>query len=152
MKHIYLILLLIYSSNKLNAQESKPDLNFKVAQKILSGCVAYADSAKVNLAIAIFNREGQLISFGRMSGASVGVSKIAQWKGLSAATYQTSSEETGKWNVSNAPDMATIPGGIPIFTTDGNFIGGVGVSGAASSVDVNCAEAGLRAAGLRSKR
>lgn len=153
MKLILLTLLFACSFCQITrAQELKPVLNYKVAQQILSGCIAYADSAKLNLAIAIYNSEGQLISFARMSGALLGVSKIAQWKGTSAAIYQTSSEETATWNINDAPDIATIPGGLPIFTNDGNILGGIGVSGAASSVDVKCAEAGLKAAGLRFKR
>lgn len=153
MKQIFLLVLFVHAAcNLAQAQDPKPELNYKTAQKILAGCVAYADSAKLNLAIAIYNKEGQLISFGRMTGTILGVSKIAQWKGYSAALYQTSTEETGTWNVSNAPDIATIPGGLPIFTSDGSCIGGVGVSGAAAAVDVKCAEAGLRAAGLRFKK
>lgn len=131
-----------------NAQELKPTFNFATAQKILQGCIAYADSAKLTLSIALYNRDAQLISFARMDGASLGSAKIAHWKGISAATYGASTAETGSWNVPNAPDIATIPGGLPIVLPDGTVIGGLGVSGAAASVDVTCAEAGLKAAGL----
>jgi len=37
--------------------------------------------------------------------------------------------------------------GVPVVV-DGDVVGGLGVSGAAASVDKACAEAGLRAAGL----
>ena len=40
------------------------------------------------MAIAIFDAHAQLINFVRMDGASVGSAKVAQWKGLSAATYR----------------------------------------------------------------
>ncbi len=153
MNRILILLLLACATNHVShAQESKPVLTFKSAQKILAGSVAYADSAKLNMAIAIYNTEGEMICFGRMSGTVLGVSKVAQWKGVSAASYQASTEETGTWNVNNAPDIATIPGGLPIFTSDGICIGGIGVSGAAAAVDVKCAEAGLKAAGLKSKK
>lgn len=131
-----------------HAQEAKPALSFATAQKILQGCLAYADSAKLKLTIVLYNADAQMVSFARMDGASLGSSKIAQWKGISAATYGASTAETGSWNVSNAPDIATIPGGLPIKLQDGKLIGGLGVSGAAASVDVLCAEAGLKAAGL----
>jgi glc operon protein GlcG len=151
MKRIFLMLILVSSACVIvRAQDLKPALNYTVAQKILLGSIAYADSAKVNMVIAIYDNDAQLMSFARMNGASIGVSKVAQWKGVSAALYQTSTAQTATWNANNAPDIATIPGGVPIFTKDGNFIGSVGVSGAASSVDVKCAEAGLRAAGLSS--
>jgi glc operon protein GlcG len=149
-KKIFLLLFLlcIAGTNCLCAQQLKPVLTLSAAKKIMDGCMAYADSSKLNMAIAIYNTDAQLIYFVKMDGASVGTAKVAQWKGLSAATYQFSTEETGKWTVPNAPDIATVPGGLPIKTKDGNILGGIGVSGAASSVDVKCAEAGLKAAGL----
>jgi glc operon protein GlcG len=145
---LLIFLISIVSLNYLYAQQQKPVLNFFTAKIIMDGCIAYADSSKLNMAIAIYDANGQLIHFVKMDGVSVGVAKVAQWKGLSAAIYQFSTEETGKWNVPTAPDIATVPGGLPIKTKEGYVIGGIGVSGAASSVDVKCAEAGLQAAGL----
>jgi glc operon protein GlcG len=145
---IVILLIAVTYINNLHAQQSKPSLDFSTAKKIIDRCIAYADSSKLNMAIAIYDANGQLIHFVKMDGASVGVAKAAQWKGLSAAIYQFSTQETGKWNVPNAPDIATVPGGLPIKTKEGYTIGGIGVSGAASSVDVKCAEAGLKAAGL----
>jgi glc operon protein GlcG len=149
-KKTFTLLFLIYSAslNYSHAQQQKPILTFSTAKKIMDACIAYADSGKLNMAIAIYDTNGQLIHFVKMDGASVGVAKVAQWKGLSAAIYQFSTEETGKWNVPNAPDIATVPGGLVIKTKEGYIIGGIGVSGAASSVDGKCAEAGLKAAGL----
>lgn len=132
----------------VKAQELKPALNFSIAEKIVQGCVTYADSNKLNMAIAIYDVNGQLVYFVKMDGASAGTAKVAQWKGLSAAIYQFSTEETGKWNVPTAPDIAIVPGGLVIKTKEGYPIGGIGVSGAASTVDVKCAEAGLKAAEL----
>jgi len=104
MKRIFLFFTLLTAVCTLTrAQDLKPVLNYSVAQKILSGSIAYADSAKLNLAIAIYDNDAQLVSFARMTGASLGASKVAQWKG---------------------------------------------VSGTASAIDVKCAEAGVRAAGL----
>jgi glc operon protein GlcG len=143
MKKYSVLLLLIFLRFNTNAQDQKPSLSFTTAQKILKGCVDYAETNQLKMAIAIYDVSGQLISFARMDGASVGSAKVAQWKGLSAATYQFSTEETAKWNVPNAPDIATVPGGILIKTKEGFVIGAIGVSGAASSVDVKCAEAGL---------
>jgi glc operon protein GlcG len=139
--NIFLFAILLHFNSK--SQDLKPALNFSTAQKILRGCISYADSNKLKMAIAIYDASGRLISFARMDGASVGTAKVAQWKGLSAATYQYSTEETAKWNVPNAPDIATVQGGILIKTKAGFVIGAIGVSGAASSVDAKCAEAGL---------
>ncbi len=145
-----LLFLVLFSSciHALKAQTLKPYLNYHTAKKIMEGCIAYADSNKLNTAVAIYNTDGQLILFAKMDGTSIGSAKVAQWKGLSAATYQFSTEETAKWNVPAAPGIATVPGGLVIKTQEGYIVGGIGVSGAASSVDVKCAEAGLKAAGL----
>lgn len=149
-KSVLLFICLIFTStlNLVFAQELRPALTFRAAQKILAGSLAYADSAKLNMAIAIYDSHGQLICFSKMDGSSVSVGKVAQWKGLSASLYQFSTEETGKWNVPTAPDIATVPGGLVIRNKEGNIIGSIGVSGSASSIDVKCAEAGLKAAGL----
>jgi glc operon protein GlcG len=132
----------------LTAQEVKPVLNFSTAKIIMQECIDYAESNKINIAVAIYDANGQLIHFIKMDGASAGTAKVAQWKGLSAAIYQFSTEETGRWNVPTAPDIATVPGGLVIKTRNGYPIGGIGVSGAAASADVRCAEAGLKAADL----
>jgi glc operon protein GlcG len=130
------------------AQDLRPALNFSTAQKITEGCIVFADSGNLKMAIAVFDAHAQLISFARMDGASVGSAKVAQWKGLSASTYQFSTEQTGKWNVPTAPDISNAVGGLPIFTKEGHIIGAVGVSGSAASIDAKCAETGIRAAGL----
>jgi uncharacterized protein GlcG (DUF336 family) len=46
-----------------------------------------------------------------------------------------------------------VPGGAPVFSADGKTrVGAVGVSGEAPADDTECAEAGIKAAGLRSTR
>jgi glc operon protein GlcG len=147
LKLVAAVMFLLITSSAFS-QEQKIALGFSTAQKIMAGCIAYADSNHLGMAIAIYDDNAQLILFARMKGASVGSAKAAHWKGLSASTYQFSTGETAKWNVPNAPDIATVPGGLVIKTKEGVVIGAIGVSGAASSIDVKCAEAGLRAAGL----
>lgn len=132
------------------AQELKPALNFSTAQKIIQGCLAFADSARLNMAIAVYDAHAQLVAFAKMDGSSVATAKVAQWKGLSAASYQFSTEQTAKWNVPTAPDISVATGGLPFFTKEGAILGGVGVSGSAASVDARCAEAGIRYAGMTS--
>lgn len=138
--------LLLAFSFTANAQEMVPTLNLKTAETIRDGCTAYAESNNLKMAIAIYDTHGQLKTFTRMDGTSLGTVKAAHWKGLSAATYQYSSADTAKWNVPTLPDIATSRGGLPITTQDGKPLGGIGVSGAVSSIDERCAQAGLIAA------
>lgn len=145
---IFITAFFILSAVTTHAQTSKPALDFTTARKVMEGCVAFADSAKLRMAVAVYDAHAQLVSFAKMDGASVGTAKVAQWKGLSASTYQYPTTQTATWNVPNAPDIATVAGGVTIYTHEGQFIGAVGVSGAAASVDAKCAEAGVIKAGL----
>jgi glc operon protein GlcG len=131
------------------AQELRPALTYASAAKIRDGCLAFATERKFNLAIAVHDESGRLMTFARMDGASTAVSDIAMWKSRSAATYRSASADTAKWNNPSFPGIATAGGGVPIFTVDGKALGAIGVSGARTEDDIACAEAGIKAAGLR---
>ena len=75
---------------------------------------------------------------------------VTYWQ-FSTADMQTAAKETPGFGT--APRVVTVPGGLPVFSADGKtFIGAVGVSGEAPTDDAACAEAGVKAAGLASKR
>lgn len=143
-----IIFLLLGTALFAKAQAFKPVLSAETAAAIIKGAVAYADSNRLGMAVAVYDVGGQLIAFYKMDGASAGAAEVARWKGRSAALYQFPTSETAKWKVPEAPGIATVPGGLPIRTKDGMVIGGVGVSGAAAETDAKCAAAGLTAAGL----
>jgi glc operon protein GlcG len=148
MKKYSLLSFLVIVSISGFAQELRASLNYNTADIVVKGCIDYAGKNNLKMAIAVYDAGGTLVSFAKMDGTSAVTGEVAQWKGLSAAKYQFPTSETSKWNVPTAPDIATAAGGLPIKAKDGSFIGGVGVSGAASSVDVQCAVAGLKNAGL----
>lgn len=149
-KSILMALLFCAAIANVSAQDSKPILTQETALKIQNAAVAYAVDNDLKVAISVYDAHARLITFIRMDGTSVGVSKIARWKGLSAASYERFTSDTGKWNIETAPNIATAEGGVPMFTKDGYPLGGVGVSGAISADDVKIAEAGIKAAGLYS--
>lgn len=134
------------------AQEMKPVLSYATAAKMRDGCLAFAGEKKLGVAIAVHDEAGRLLAFAKMDDASTAVADIAMWKSRSAATYHYASAETAKWNVPTAPGIATAGGGVPAFTADGQALGAIGVSGSETEDDIACAEAGIRAAGLRSSR
>lgn len=134
------------------AQTLRPVLTYENAAKMRDGCLAFAREKKLNLAIAVHDESGRLLTFARMDGASTAVSDVALWKSRSAATYRYASAETAKWNAPTLPGIATAGGGIAVFTAAGEALGGIGVSGAPTEDDIACAEAGVRAAGLRPSR
>jgi uncharacterized protein GlcG (DUF336 family) len=83
---------------------------------------------------------------GIMSFAMAKARAVARW-GFSTAAMQNAARDTPGFAA--APDVVTVPGGVPIYSADGRtLIGGVGVSGEAPADDAACAEAGIRSAGL----
>lgn len=133
------------------AQTSKPVLTLDTASRVRDGCLAWATQHKLNVAIAIYDDSGRLLTFARMDGVPTAVGDIAMWKGRSAATYRSASEDTAKWNNPNFPGIATAGGGVPMFTASGQPLGGIGVSGAQTDEDIACAETAIAGASLRSK-
>ena len=133
------------------AQGLRPMLSLDTAAKVRDTCLAWAKERKLNVAIAVYDDAGRLVTFARMDGANTAVSDIAMWKGRSAATYRVASAETAKWNNPAFPGISTGGGGTPIFTADGKPLGAIGVSGAATEEDIACGEAAIAAVSLRTK-
>jgi len=129
------------------AQDLYPRLGFDTADAIRDHCIAQARQAGHAVAVAVFDHGGDLVSFARDAGRPA-VGAVARWKGLSAAVYLRPTVETGTWDMATAPMLATAEGGVPLFTKDGVGIGGVGVSGAPSEFDAQCATGAAEAAGL----
>lgn len=139
-------------SSAVPAQTLRPVLSYESAAKMRDGCLAFAREKKFDMAIAVHDESGRLLTFARMDGASSAVSDVALWKSRSAATYRYATAETAKWNAPNMPAIATVGGGVAVFSARGEALGGIGVSGAAAEDDIACAQAGIRAAGLAAPR
>jgi len=97
----------------------------------------------------------------RMDGAQLGALPLAVDKAFTAVSF---GHPTRAWAESSAPGgsdwglgtslggrAVVFPGGVPLFA-DGELVGGLGVSGAASTVDEACAEAAARACGVLTAR
>lgn len=134
------------------AQSLRPALDHESAMTIQAHCLAKAKAEELAVAIAVYDRGGNLVSFARLDGASAGAGEVARWKGRSAALYLASTAETAAWNAPTAPMLSTVEGGVPLFAEDGTGLGGVGVSGATSAFDAACGAAGAEAAGLTTSR
>lgn len=87
-----------------------------------------------------------------MDGNPAGVGDFAmrkaeaavRWR-FSTAQMATAARETPGF--ASAPHVVTVPGGMPVFSPDGRFLGAVGISGEAPEDDAACAQAGIKAAG-----
>lgn len=135
-----------------------PTLDAKLAQAIVAGCAAHAAGKRQGHAIAVVDTGGQLVAALRMDGNGSGIFDFALAKAEAAAAWGFSTAQMlegarGTPGFDRAPKVVIVPGGIPVFSADGSArIGAVGVSGEAPADDAACAEAGIRAAGLRSSR
>jgi len=138
----------------VQALEMRPVLSLEVAKAMADGCEAKSREMgwrPVN--IAIFDAGADLKYFRRMDGAFLGSIQISQLKGQTSANFPRATRQFGELayggdrphGIQHVPGLAVFPGGLPIMTADGVHIGGVGVSGATSDQDEQCAQAALDA-------
>lgn len=150
-------LLSILLASTASAQQSSM-LDAKAAQAIVAGCAAHASSKMQSEAVAVVDTGGHLVAALRMDGNTSGIVDFALAKAEAAAAWGFSTAQmldaaNSTPGFANAPHVVTVPGGVPLWSADGKVrIGAVGVSGEAPTDDAECAEAGVRAAGLRTSR
>jgi uncharacterized protein GlcG (DUF336 family) len=125
---------------------------------IVTTCANHAAVKKQSEAIVVVDNGGNVIAALRMDGNGSGIFDFALAKAQAAAAWGFSTAEMlnsarGTPGFERAPHIVIVPGGLPIFTADGKTqIGAVGVSGEAPADDAECAQAGIKAAKLRSAR
>jgi len=125
------------------------------AQAIIAGCVTQSTPKMQSHAIVVVDSGGHVIAALRMDGNGSGIFDFALAKAEAAAAWGFSTAQMleaarGTPGFANAPHVVIVPGGVPVYSADGKTrIGAVGVSGEAPADDAACAEAGVRAAGLR---
>lgn len=133
---------------------AQQQLTAEAASRIVDGCAAHARAKGQSHAIAVYDDGGHPVALLRMDGNSPGITEfalqkadaVAHWR-FSTAEMAASAKDTPGF--ADAPHVVTVPGGVPVFSADGQvFLGAVGVSGEAPADDAACAEAGVRASGL----
>lgn len=136
-------------------------LRQEVSQALAEGLIgiAHQHAAEIGVAIAaaVVDRGGQIVAVSRMDGTALCGVPIAIDKAYSAVagaapTHQWAASTTPgapDWGMSTALNgrMVVYPGGIPIVS-EGDIIGGLGVSGAEGHQDLECASAALAEKGL----
>jgi glc operon protein GlcG len=141
--HIYIAALIVLSvALNANAQTvDKKALTIEGAKKVIAGAVAYA---KKNNApggvIAVVDEGGNLMALDRLDGTFAAGANISIGKARTAVLFKRPTKvfediiKNGRTAMVALPDTLFTPlqGGVPI-TIDGQIVGGVGVSGAASA-------------------
>ncbi|HZX32053.1 MAG TPA: heme-binding protein [Rhodocyclaceae bacterium] len=133
-----------------------PGITAEAAAAAVQAAVAHAEAHGWKINVAVVDRGGNLMSFLRMPGAFLHSIQIAIDKAYTAASFGfrtkdwmdlVGSDEGMKLGFSSQPRLIVFGGGIPIGG-QGEWIGGIGVSGASEAQDEECARAGLAAIGI----
>lgn len=138
--------------------QSTTALDARAAEAIVHGCAAHALARKQGHAVVVVDPGGHVVAALRMDGNGSGIFDFALAKAQAAAAWGFSTAQMlegarGTPGFDRAPNVVIVPGGVPVFSADGKTrMGAVGVSGEAPADDAACAEAGIKAAGLRSAR
>lgn len=150
--------LLVAAQAAPSAAPPPARLDARAAQAIIAGCVAHSTGRNQSHGIAVVDTGGHLVASLRMDGNGYGIMDFALAKAGAVAAwgFPTAGMEAaarGTPGFAHAPHVVTVAGGVPVFSADGRErLGAVGVSGEAPADDAACAEAGIRAAGLRASR
>jgi glc operon protein GlcG len=127
----------------------RPSLTVADAQKILAAARTEAEKNQWAVTIAIVDDGGALLLLERMDGAFPQSAEIAFRKAWTAAAVRLPTK-TMEDMVKERPALVTFPGqvrvqgGLPI-KSGAEWVGAVGVSGAASHQDEEVARAGIAA-------
>lgn len=139
----------------MQVTSSTPGISAEAAAAAVQAAVAHATKNGWRINVAVVDRGGNLMAFLRMPGAFLHSIQLAIDKAYTAASFGFStkqwmslvgSDEGMKLGFSSQPRLIVFGGGLPVGS--GEWIGGIGVSGASEAEDEECARAGLAAIGF----
>jgi uncharacterized protein GlcG (DUF336 family) len=128
----------------------KKTVSLAAAKKIADGAVAEAAKNNWNVIVWVLDDGGNPIIMQRMDGAQLGSIDVARGKARTSLLFRRPSKafadslSSGNAGVATLPGVLPNQGGLPI-EVEGKVIGAVGVSGATSAQDEQCARAGIAA-------
>ena len=158
LNYFVVLLMIVFSVNTSIALENKPVIDLALAKKLADACEAKKATTDWRpLNIAIVDAGADLILFRRQDGAFLGSVDIAINKAVSAVMIPYPTRVIGDLaygkdgNPGRVPGISTVDflvpfaGGLPIRTESGHLIGAIGISGASSDQDEECAQAAIDA-------
>jgi glc operon protein GlcG len=129
---------------------ARKSLNLPAIKTMVSAAEAEAQKRGVQVTICVVDESGNLLFLQKADGAGLNTIQFAQKKARHSAFYGSPSKagaeelKRGNLEVLAFPDFFPNQGGLPI-QVDGQTIGGIGVSGAASEVDEAIGQAAIDA-------
>jgi glc operon protein GlcG len=135
-------------------------IEYSEAKQIIDAIVEKALQMKKPAVVAVADSHGELIAFARMDGAPISSIRIAANKAWTAARERKPTKDIGDKvrHPEKGHDIAYYGdprfvgwgGGIPLWS-DGEVIGGIGVSGLSSLEDIELATLGAQVLGRHSQ-
>jgi glc operon protein GlcG len=128
----------------------KKYLNLSAVKTMVAAAEQEAQKREVHVTICIVDDAGNLLFLQRGDGASLVTLEFAQKKARHAAFYGSPSKngadqvKKGDLSALAFPQFFPNQGGLPI-KVDGQVVGGISASGAASEIDEAIAQAGIDA-------
>lgn len=130
-----------------------PPITFEKAKKAMAAAEAEAQKGNWPVAISIVDSGGHTVMFSRLDNTQYGSIRIAEGKARTAvelrrptkALQDAISANSAGARFLSVQGVSLLEGGV-LIVADGKIIGGIGVSGVASSDDAKVAQAGADAA------
>ncbi len=150
MQKSFLLLLTLATQVFAVDLPSRKVLNLAAIKTMVAGAEAEAANRKVNVTICIVDESENLLFLEKGDGAALNTIQFAQKKARHAAFYKSPSKggqdaaRKGNIEILALPEFFPNQGGLPI-QVDGQTVGGISASGAASEIDEAIAQAGLDA-------
>ena len=116
----------------------KKTLNLEGARKVIAAAQAQARKTNATGVVAVVDDGGNLIALERLDGTFAAGANISIGKARTAVLFKKPTKffedviKNGRTAMVTVEHFTPLQGGIPIFV-DGQVVGGVGVSGAASA-------------------
>lgn len=140
----------------MDVLQATPGISAEAAATAVQAAVRHAEAKGWKINVAVVDRGGNLMAFLRQPGAFLHSIQIAIDKAYTSASFGfptkawmsiVGQDEGMKLGFSAQPRLIVFGGGLPV-PGGGEWIGGIGVSGASEAQDEECARAGLEAIGL----
>jgi glc operon protein GlcG len=127
-------------------------ISLEHAKKVAAPALAEALKHNLSIVVAVVDTSGNLVYYEKMDNTLLGSANVAIAKARSSAAFKRPTKAfedllaTGGTGlrVLRLPGALPLEGGIPLLL-DGKIIGAIGVSGATSAQDTQCAKAGADA-------
>ena len=124
-----------------------PDyLPYEATSGGVAACVAMARDANASVAVVVIDRADQIIAAARIDEVLPAAYEGAHLKAYSALNFYQPSGDIGPIMEAipafkDIPRIVTIPGGQPVFSSNGALVGAVGVAGFPDAQpDADCAQ------------